>query len=49
MADYYSINEGLKPVNERVYHNNTNCRAGRDIPKNERKEGTNGYPLCKDC
>jgi hypothetical protein len=47
--DYYSINEADKPADKRDYHNNTNCRAGRDIPQHERRSGTNGYRLCKDC
>jgi hypothetical protein len=48
-GDYYSINEVKKPEGQRVYHNNNNCRAGRDIPQSERRDGTNGYRLCKDC
>jgi hypothetical protein len=48
-GDYYSINEEKKSVADRVYHNNRNCRAGRDIPQNERRDGNNGYRLCKDC
>ena len=49
MADYYSINEASKPADKRVYHNNENCRVGRDIPESERRDGKNGYRLCKDC
>jgi hypothetical protein len=48
-GDYCSINEEKKPAADRVYHNNANCRAGRDIPQSERRSGTNGYRLCKDC
>ena len=34
---FYSINEALKPVDNRVYHNNSACPPGRDIPANERR------------
>jgi hypothetical protein len=47
--DYYSVNEVKKPESQRVYHNNPNCRAGRDIPQSERRSGDGGYRLCKDC
>jgi len=46
---FYSINEVLKPVGNRVYHNNGACPPGRDIPQNERRSGTNNYRLCDDC
>jgi hypothetical protein len=49
VADFYSINEAAKPAANRVYHNNSACPPGRDIPPNERRSGTNGYRLCKDC
>jgi hypothetical protein len=49
VADYYSINEEKKAQADRVYHNNDDCRAGRDIPMNERRTGKNGYRLCEDC
>ena len=35
--EFYSINEDLKPVDERVYHNNSGCPAGRDILPNDRR------------
>jgi hypothetical protein len=47
--DFYSINEAQKPEANRVYHNNSACAPGRDIPVNERRLGTGGYRLCKDC
>ena len=47
--DFYSINEIKKPVEKRVYHNNSACGPGREIPENERKFGTGGYRLCDDC
>lgn len=46
---YYSINETKKPAEKRVHHNDTNCKVGRDIPENERRDGTGGYRLCEDC
>jgi hypothetical protein len=46
---FYSINEEKKPVGNRVHHNNSACVPGRDIPKNERRSGTNNYRLCHDC
>ena len=49
VPDFYSINETSKPADKRVYHNNSACPPGRDIPKHERKDGTNGYRLCNDC
>ena len=48
-AAFYSVNEVLKPVNQRVHHNNNACPPGRDIPSWERKFGTGGYRLCEDC
>jgi hypothetical protein len=47
--DFYSANEGKKPAVARRYHNNTDCAPGRDIPKNERRSGTNNYKLCEHC
>ena len=49
VADFYSINEVKKPPANRVYHNNSACPPGRDIPAHERRSGTNGYRLCNDC
>lgn len=46
---FHSINEIDKPADKRVYHNDDACAPGRDIPKNERRGGTGGYRLCKDC
>jgi len=46
---FHSINEALKPVGNRVYHNNGACPPGRDIPQHERRIGTGGYRLCDDC
>ncbi len=49
VADFYSVNEANKPAGNRVYHNNSTCPPGRDIPQHERRTGTNGYRLCQDC
>jgi hypothetical protein len=46
---FHSINEVKKPANHRVYHNNTNCPPGRDIPSWERRAGTSTYRLCDVC
>ena len=46
---FYSVNEVLKPASKRVYHNNSDCPPGRDIPTWERKQGTSDYRLCEDC
>jgi hypothetical protein len=46
---FYSINEIHKPAGNRVYHNNSACPPGRDIPEAERRPGTGGYRLCHDC
>ncbi len=49
VADYYSVNEAAKPVQNRVYHNNNACPSGRDIPQSERRPGRNGYRICEHC
>ena len=46
---FYSIDEAKKPFQNRVHHNNSNCPPGRDIPLNERHNGTGNYRLCDDC
>ena len=48
VSPYYSINEAKKPAGKQVYHTDDNCRAGRDIPKNERRTGEGGYRHCDD-
>ena len=32
-----------------VHHNNTNCTAGAHIEKENRRAGTGGKPLCREC
>jgi hypothetical protein len=46
---FHSINETKKPAHERVYHNNSACPSGRDIPANERVLNDGGYRLCHNC
>lgn len=48
-SPFYSVNEEKKPAASRVYHHNSSCPPGRDIPANERRPGTNNYRLCHDC
>ena len=43
VQDFYSINENKKPIEKRVYHDNSACAPGRDIPINERLSGKGGY------
>lgn len=45
---FYSINQTKKLVKDRVYHNNSKCAPGRDIPLRERKHGASGH-LCEHC
>ena len=49
VAEFYSINEVKKRAANRVHHNNSACPPGRDIPQNERRQGTGTYRLCDDC
>ena len=49
VASFYSVNEALKPVQHRVHHNNNHCGPGNDIPQRDKRSGTGGYRLCKDC
>lgn len=48
-SPFYSINETRKLPSRQVYHNNSACPPGRDIPSSERRSGTGGYRLCHDC
>jgi len=34
IPEFYSVNEINKPVEKRVYHDNSACAPGRDIPPN---------------
>ena len=39
----------VKPYDPQVYHNNTSCNTGNNIEKENRRDGTGGRPLCKEC
>lgn len=45
---FHSINNRKKKPTDRVYHNNTKCAPGRDIPHHEREPGASGH-LCIHC
>jgi hypothetical protein len=32
-----------------VYHNNPDCHLGKDIDKENRRDGTGGKKICKEC
>jgi anti-sigma B factor antagonist len=49
VADFHSIGELLKPLVDRVYHNNEDCRPGREISALDRREDGSQYRLCGDC
>jgi hypothetical protein len=49
VSPYYSVNEAKKPETKRVHHTDGQCKAGRDIPESERRQGTGGYRHCDDC
>ncbi|MGA2920078.1 MAG: hypothetical protein ABSE28_03165 [Candidatus Sulfotelmatobacter sp.] len=49
VSAYYSVNEAKKPATKQVHHTDADCKAGRDIPQNERRAGTGGYRHCDDC
>jgi hypothetical protein len=46
---FHSVNESLKLPQNRVFHNNSMCAAGRDIPEQERRPGTGGFRICDRC
>lgn len=41
-APWYSIKED-------VYHNNSNCKTGNNIEKENLRQGTGGKRLCTEC
>jgi hypothetical protein len=49
VPNFYSMNELLKPVIDRVYHNNEACAPGREISATDRREDSTIYSLCGDC
>jgi len=46
---FYTVNEEMKLIVNRIHHNNSLCVAGRDIRVHERRPGTGNYRLCLDC
>ena len=42
---YYSITS----EDREVHHNKTNCPDGKRIKPENRRYGTDGRPLCKEC
>lgn len=38
-----------KESDPKVYHDNTNCKTGNNIEKENIRQGTGGRPLCKEC
>lgn len=49
VVPFHSVNEFKKPPSHRVYHDNSVCAAGRDIPQHERRNGTGLFQLCGYC
>ena len=47
--NFHSIRELLKPLADRVYHNNEACAPGREISAIDRREESSQYKLCGDC
>jgi hypothetical protein len=45
---FHSVNNPKKKLQDRVYHNNSKCAPGRDIPKREQVPGPSGH-LCIHC
>jgi hypothetical protein len=46
---FYSPTEPKNSPANRVYHNNNACRLGLDIPRTERRPGTNEGHQCDEC
>ena len=49
VPDFHSINELLKPLLDRVYHNNEACAEGREISASDLRATSSTYRLCGDC
>jgi hypothetical protein len=45
VSAYHSINE----TDPDVHHVHDDCPSGQQIPSFNRRNGTNGWPLCKHC
>jgi hypothetical protein len=46
---FHSRNEADKPVEDRRYHDRSECAAGRAITEAERLDGTGAYTCCEVC
>jgi hypothetical protein len=49
IRDFHSINELLKPLVDRVYHDNEARAPDREIAAVDRREDGSIYRLCTDC
>jgi hypothetical protein len=49
VTPFNSVNEVKKPIEARVYHNNSDCTAWFQIPVKEKRQGDAGYRLCIRC
>jgi hypothetical protein len=46
---FYSVNEVAKPDDKRRWHDQSDCGAGKAIPKGDRRPGIGGYTRCEEC
>ena len=49
VAAYHTDSQEEPPRHREVYHNHDDCKDGKRIMPQHRKEGTGGKPLCKEC
>ncbi len=45
VSPYHSINQ----ADPDVHHVHSDCPTGQQIPAYNKRSGTNGWPLCKQC
>ena len=45
VAPFHSV----KPYAPHVYHNDSLCKTANNIERENRRGGTGGRPLCKEC
>ena len=36
-------------INQTIYHNDTDCIAGKNLDKQNVRQGTGDHSLCKEC
>jgi hypothetical protein len=46
---FHSVNEAAKPETQRVYHDDSACPSGEEIPATDRRGGRSGYRRCEIC